>query len=294
MIVGATFERFLRAIQLTPTQRTLAEQSARGVIDCVSAAYWWPGVDPARPGGYVIGSYQRGVAVRPPRDVDVLVRLPWSTKDRVDALSGNVQSRLLADVRRHLRHRYPRTDIYADGPTVTVPFGTYAVEVVPAFEYDHTSYLIPDTSDGGRWRRAEPWGELVTLNRADEQSNGAARHLVQMLKTWQYEHAVPIKSFHLELLAIEFLDAWHYRRLGSTFYDWMVRDFFTFLLGRADAVLTHPHTGERMWLWDDWVPDARRALRQATDACDFAEHKIDSLAIDKWRAVFGADFPTTS
>ncbi len=36
---------------------------------------------------------------------------------------------------------------------------------------------------------------------------------------------VPIKSFCVELLAIDFLNTWQYRGKTTVYYDWMVRDF---------------------------------------------------------------------
>jgi hypothetical protein len=286
-----TFEVFLNNIALTTAQRESAERSARSVIAAVSAAYWPPGSSSADSTGSIIGSFGRKVSIRPPRDVDVLVPLPWSVKSRFDALSGNGQSRLLADVRAKLLGRFPRTEVFADGPTVTVPFGLFWVEVIPAFEFNNTSYFIPDTNNGGSWKRAEPWGELVHLDAIDETAKGAARHLIQMAKAWQQEHDVPLSSFRIELLALEFIRAWEYRGHGHTYYDWMIRDFLAHILRRADGVIAHPSTGEPLFLWDDWVPRAERAHRQAVAACQYWANDLFYIACGEWQAIFGDDFP---
>jgi len=41
------------------------------------------------------------------------------------------------------------------------------------------------------------------------------------MKCWQGYCSVPIKSFWLELLAVQFLDSWKHRGESKTYYDWM-------------------------------------------------------------------------
>ncbi len=285
----ALFRAFVANVQLTAPQRRTAETSAWGVINAVAARYWGG----AAVKGAILGAYGKKLAVRPPRDVDVYVELPWATKARVDALMGNVQSRLLAEVRTHLLDRYPRTAISADGPTVWVPFDAFAVEVVPAFAFDDATYLIPDTIDGGRWKRTSPWSEIVRLDRVDEAAAGAARHLIQMLKVWQQVREVPLRSIELELLALEFIEGWPYRGCSWLFYDWLVRDFFAFLVGRANTFLDHPSAGERYFLVGGrgLAAKARRAYASAESARAAAAGNLFWGAASDWQDIFGRYFP---
>lgn len=48
---------------------------------------------------------------------------------------------------------------------------------------------------------------------------------------------MPIKSFYLELLAIEFLDQCAWRNEDYFYYDWISRDFFMWMITNANTHL---------------------------------------------------------
>jgi len=49
------------------------------------------------------------------------------------------------------------------------------------------------------------------------------------------ERNVPLKSFQLERLAVEFLTTCSYSLADIFYYYWMVRHFFAYLIGRANT-----------------------------------------------------------
>ena len=95
-----------------------------------------------------------------------------------------------------------------DEQVVMVPFASYAVEVVPAFLLDSGQYWVCNTHDGGKYLRFDPNAEAKNVADSESATNGNTRHLIRMLKDWQGYCSVLIKSFHLELLAIQFLASW--------------------------------------------------------------------------------------
>ncbi|KRR12394.1 hypothetical protein [Bradyrhizobium valentinum] len=63
-----------------------------------------------------------------------------------------------------------------------------------------------------------------------------------MMKQWQRENNVSLKSFQLERLSVEFLSNWESNQRDHFWYDWMVRDFLGYLIGRANT-FGCTHTG---------------------------------------------------
>ena len=111
-----------------------------------------------------------------------------------------------------------------------------------------------------------------------------------MMKRWQAYCTVSIKSFWIELIAIDLLSEWEYRDKSTTYYDWMVRDFLKHLEGKANSTIYAPGTFEAMHLGDAWLSKARMARRRAEKACDNeAEYPI--IAGEQWQQIFGTDIP---
>jgi hypothetical protein len=139
--------------------------------------------------------------------------------------------------------------------------------------------------------RTTPWHEVVAINAADQRTNNNARPLIRMLKCWQANCNVPIRSFYLELLVIEFLDSWQYKLQGLFFYDWMCRDFFKWMISRANGAVFAPGTYDAMWIGDAWKTRAETAYVRAAKACEFEYGNSMIPAGDEWQKIFGTDIP---
>jgi hypothetical protein len=190
-----------------------------------------------------------------------------------------------------LARKYSRTNIRGDGPVVLVPLSTYSIELVPAFKIYTSQYYIPITAKGGSYKTFDPDAEIAQVKNSDSSTNGNTRALIRMMKRWQEYCSVPIKSFWLELIAIDFLAWWQYRDKGTTYYDWMVRDFFTHLVGKANSYLSVPGTGEIMWIGDSWKSKADSAQGRAVKACNYEANNNPYYAGDEWQKIFGDFIP---
>jgi hypothetical protein len=239
----------------------------------------------------VIGSYGKGTAVRPVRDVDIMFVMPSREFPRWDAYKGNGQSALLQEIRRVLNTRYPRTDISGDGQVVVVPFQSgHSVEVLPAWELTNGKYRTPNTHNGGSWHDADHDAEKEFVEKSDNASNGNARHLIKMLKVWQEHCSVPIKSLALELRSVEFVKTWTHRGHGTTYYDWMVRDSFAELVQKVGATHVVPGTNDRFSYGTAWESRARTALLRAQNACAYELQNSHHRALEEWAKIFGSQF----
>ena len=291
--VTERFKTFQDNLALTANQLEDGNTKCKGVVSCLNAAYW--GHNSETLNAFLIGSWAKDTRIRPPRDVDVYFVLPFTVYQRFEAYGSNVnkQSALLQEVKSKLLATYPSSSIKGDGPVVLAGFSSYNVEIVPAFLYDANdrSYYVSDTKNGGSYKTTKPLHEVDAIQAADARNNHNVRRLVRMLKCWQSWCSVPIKSFYLELLAIDFLDQWTYKDQSYFFYDWMCRDFFAWLIAKANSFVIAPGTYEILWLGDGWKSKTESAYARAVKACDFERGNDTLNAGDEWQKIFGFDIP---
>lgn len=257
---------------------------------CLNSAYY--GHNSKTANAFLIGSWAKNTNTRPPRDVDLYFVLPYAVYERFERYSSGKQSALLQEVKAKLLGTYSTSTIKGDGPVVYAGFGSYKIEIVPAFALakDRT-YYVCDTKNGGSYKFTKPLHELDAINLADAQNASNVRPLIRMLKAWQSCCSVPIKSFHLELLASEFLNQSPWRQNGYLYYDWICPDFFQYLLSKQNSFVLAPGTYDVLWLGEAWKSKAESAYNRAVKACELEYENQMLDAGDEWQKIFGIDIP---
>lgn len=160
------FGKLIENIKLTENQQEDAVTKFNNVCKTIHAIYY-PDIEYDGSTMVLIGSYGKMTNIRPPRDIDVVFKLPESEFTRIDRLNGNKQSQLLQHIRSILKDRFPLTkEISAWGKVVVVPFseGTHTVEVLPAWERSDGSFTIPNSENGGFWDRSHPIAEMNNIS----------------------------------------------------------------------------------------------------------------------------------
>lgn len=288
MSISSRFETFLSNISLTDAQRTAGTDRRSSVVKALNAHYW--GTDSGTSNSKYVGSWSKLTRIRPPRDVDVLFTLPVSVYNKFEGRTGNKQSQLLQEVKGVLAAKFPYTDVRGDGPVVKVPFVSYNVELAPAFTLQDAGYWVCMTDSGGYYKKADYDAEFDIIKNSAEQTNGNTRNLIRMMKCWQGYCDVPLKSFWIELIAVDFLRNWEHRDKSKHYYDWMVRDFLKYLESKANGNLYAPGTYETMYIGSAWLTKATSARLRAEKACTL--ETTDPIAAgDEWQKIFGADIP---
>lgn len=282
------FTTFLSNLELTKSQRDDAMTKVESVARCLHAKYYHGNYDSGNV--VVVGSYGKGTATRPPSDVDMLYLLPVSEYYRINQVFGNGQSQLLQEVKRALAGTFPRTDLSADGQVVKAPFVSFAVEVVPAFRCDDGTFITCHTADGGSWRSSNPHAEYRAIADLDSVCENKATRLTKMLKAWKRICNVPLKSIVLEIAACSFVRQWPHNQQSIFWYDWMVRDFFAFLLQHKNGTAQIPGLQETLSLGDQWVSRCESAYSRAVKACEYEHDDFGILAEDEWKKIFGDQF----
>jgi len=274
---------------VTALQEADAWTKARGVTASLNRAFWGQNSDTSH--AIVMGSWGKRSHVRPPRDIDLLFLLPAEIYHRYQDRGGNRQSQLLQDLRSELRTTYPNTDMRGDGQVIVIPFASISVEVAPGFECTDGSIIVVDTNNGGRYRTSTALAESSSLDVIDAQFGGNARALIRMAKVWQNERLVDIKSFQIERLVCEFLPSCPWRNHDVFYFDWLVRDFFKYICGRANGSISMPGTGELIPLGGSWFYKARVAEQRAAAACAAEQSNDNAGAGGHWQSIFGIKIP---
>jgi hypothetical protein len=288
--VRQRFQQFHANLLLTPKQFQDGMTKRNGVVNSLNRHYY--GSTSEIDNSFLIGSWGKDTAMRPPRDADLYFLLPPSVHARFQAYVGNRQSALLQEVKGVVAVTYPNTDMSGDGQVVIVRFESYSVEVVPAFLLTNGRYWICDTNGGGRYKETDPWSEVNHINAVDQANNGNLRPLIRMLKSWQSYCSVPIKSFQLELLAADFISQSPWRLYD--WFDWITRDFFAYLYHRANTFVVVPGTLEKVYLGSEWQSRAESAYYRAMKACDHERYNRVEAAGDEWQKIFGSQIPRTA
>lgn len=286
------FNAILDYLNLTDSQLQDGNTKQAGVVECLNRHYW--SLESKTANSQLIGSWGKTTQVWPPQDIDLLFILPSNVYWDFQRRSGNKQSQLLQDVRSVLADvgRYRNTEMRGDGQVVIVKFDSIWVEVVPAFRCSDGELIVCDTANGGRYKLTDPGAELATLDGSDARWHGNTRALTRMLKRWQdYRSVAGLKSFHFERLAIDFLASWPHADQDRFYYDWMMRDFFRYLLACVNKTFRMPGTGEIICFGSDWVGEAVRAFKYTTAACVYERENCEMQAGESWQQIFGAASP---
>ena len=287
--VSKRFLTFYHNLSLTDAQLREGTNHHNGVRRSLNDHYY--GLSSASANSFLVGSWGKSTCTGPPRDIDIYFVLPPQVYWRFQLVMGNKQSALLQEVKRILQLTYPNTNLRGDGQVVVARFYRMSVEVVPAFACTSGQYLICDTHAGGRYKVADPMAEMNHISGCDARFNGNLRRLIMMMKAWQSHCNVPLKSFHIELVAADFLRQYQWARSGFSYYDWIMRDFLGYLCGRANQYVLVPGTYEVIWLGDRWRSRAETAYGRANKACRYEMNDWIYPAGEEWRKIFGAQIP---
>jgi hypothetical protein len=288
MLAAERFRRLLAELSPTADERAVVARAQKTVRHILQAHYYGPLTlhDPTR----VIGAWAKRTEVRPIRALDLLFVLPRAVRDQMAPPVAAAPTRFAEDVRLVLGAACgDGAHVRADGRAVLASVHGLQIDVYPARALERGRFQL-QAGDGGTVT-VEPALEESMLDRSDAASAGNTRDLIRMLKCWQAFRRVPLSSFALELLAIEFLATWAKAGSATSFYDWMIRDFFLYLVQQTDRVLPIPGADDVLSIGNAWAGPARIAGTHASKACDAESAGLNADAWWEWEKIFGERIP---
>lgn len=275
------FKKFTDNIRLTEGQENDAKTKYTGVCKALYNEYYSGEYDKKKK--YLFGSYKTKTNTRPlsnNQDVDVLFKIPEETYNRFKDQNGNGPSALLQEMRGILNRKYTTTDeIKGWGKVVLVKFAdnTHNIEVLPAFELEDGTFIIPNTEGGGSWESFDPREQVKTFHESNNQTNGLTADLARMIKTWvKTTSTLSYKSFTLLNDVQDFLKSNYQSGAEYNNYQQVVLDFLNYLKGSCD---------------NDKEGHVNTAIHRAEKAINFLSENKPREASQEWRKIFGNEFP---
>lgn len=285
------FSSFCSNLRLSDTVVSNIKMRYRTITKRINQDFWNNDSDTTH--SLYVGSYGRGTCIYM-SDVDIVVELPWSYYTKYNHYSGNGQSALLQAVKCSLRKTYSSSSVSADGQVVDIVFSDgVKFEVVPAFRYsDGAGYCYPDTNNGGAWKSMNPKAEIDAFNLQNILSNKNLKRLCRMIRAWNSKHLVLMSGILIDTIAYRFIQDYQYADKSYTYYDWISRDFFKYLLDNADkAYWLKPGSNECVYKKYSFKGDAEKAYNKCLEALEDYNKDYAYRWHQDWREIYGNKFP---
>ncbi len=241
-----------------------------------------------------VGSIGRKTAINGISDLDMLFEIPKYLYEKYDNYASNGQSALLQDVKSKLSERYPKTQVSGDGQVVVVKFKTVKVEVLPAYPKDDDSYYFPDSNGGGCWKITKPRPEIAAINELNKVKNYNLKPLCRMIRAWKNKQGINMSGLLIDTFCYNFLNSTeYYDDKEFLHYNYMLRDFFEYLMNLDDKQEHWPAPGSQQYVYkkDKFVKKAKKANKAILEAIDKNDQKNVN---NKWRKLFGSSFPANA
>lgn len=287
----SSFSEFASRVNITDRQEQVVSTCRSNVVQKLASELDLYPDQPSR----LIGSYDRDTLPRylSSGDVDVMVVLHYGKNLGWHTTDGTLQ--VLQKFRKILSTAYTQTPCGIDRNCVTLKLSQFRLDVVPAFINPDGSYLIPD-SYRKSWLSTQPtdFSNLVTA--INKNLAGRFVPFVKMIKAWNNQNEVRIRSFHLEtILANTFAP-----HTGTFPYSDLTKYFFDRLPDRLSGSTIDPTSQDRLDEYLDnnalstrrqiLVARAKRASQLATTATNYGEY-YEKSAIETWKQLFQEFFP---
>ena len=292
MGVGEWFLSFCGSLRMSAYKRSSLAYRTGRITKAVNLNF--RGLDSDTAYRFYVGSLGRNTAIPSVSDADLLVELPAQVYGQYHAHSGNGQSALLTAVRTAIRTTYKTSDVFGDGQVVVVAFDdgvTY--EVLPAFFNVAGGYTFPDSNSGGAWRDCKPKQEMEAFAQRNKECNSNLVELARMVRAWKDNSGVPMNGMLIDTLAYQFIGGWQYRDKSYLYYDFMTRDFFSFLASQnsTQTYWLAPGSGSYVLRKGVFEYKARQAELRAQEAIAHQVAGQDWSAKQKYRVIYGTSFP---
>jgi hypothetical protein len=291
MGVASTFQSYLSSLELTDRMRADAADQQVALRDRLRQTL--AGFVDSR----LVGSYRRGTAIRPLKDIDVFVVLD-ERQHRRDVPEAPL--RLLQIIERALRASYPNHKPRIQGRSVNIGFSGTEIDydIVAAFAPRWTGdpnteppyYEIPDRR-ASSWIRTNPAMHATACIDANKRAGGMLNGLIKAAKHWNRDNGKPLSGFHIEVMSYSaFPSKPEDPRAG-------LRDLFQHLANAVPRACPEP-AGLGPAIDADLTSQEReharnlllRAAKDAQQAVDAERRGDHAAAITLWRSLLGDAF----
>lgn len=175
----------------------------------------------------------------------------------------------------------------------------WSFDIVPCFftkedYYQKTFYLIPNGS--GNWKKTDPRIDRDRVSSINQKNNGNVLNIIRIVKYWNNRPTMPSMSSYL--IENMILNCYENRTDASKFVDIHLPEVFLYIIYNIYNSVADPKgiQGNINTLTLDEkskiLDRAHLDYNRSTEARNLETQKKERESINKWREVFGSDFPT--
>ena len=277
-LLSTAFDQFIERITIGGDLRATAKARRDKIAELLEGTIETLDIFPT-------GSLVRGTGLKGSSDIDMIAVLHFSKH-----IKGKTCIELLEDI-RDVVSAYNAQIVRKNGQAVTLYFRTWPnVDLVPAKRVNlHDGgheIQIPDANTN-EWIVTNPGAHDAAIKELPLRT----RQLIRMAKCWNVAHSSYMRSFHIELAALE---------TGYTIIDgdyWAEDDWPYSLVEYFEKALEITPTTRKICFeydMDDWLElqsRLRRAKDLAYEAWRAACNDDNATAMAKLRVLFGDRFP---
>lgn len=191
---------------------------------------------------------------------------------------------------------YKSAEIHRRQEAATLNLVSYEwnFDIVPAFYTDKGFYLIPDGA--GNWKATNPPLDQEYISRVNQKHDQSVHQLVRTLKYWNRYAKMPTMSSYLfEVMIVDYCDR---KNELSKYLDVNLINFWHYLQSKIYHSIHDPKKIEldlNTLSYDDKIKvseKAKDAYSKGYEAYRLeTEEKDQNASINKWREIFGNNFP---
>ena len=241
---------------------------------------------------YWTHSYGQSYTLIVPDTATNLKKLCYENNNHLNSIK--LVNKLVASL-KEIGH-YKSADIHRRQEAATLKLTSYDwnFDIVPAFYTDTGYYLIPDGNGG--WKATDPRIDQKKTTDINQKHNGLILQIIRTLKYWNRRAKMPtIPSYLFENLILNFFNS------KDEISDYIDENMIKFWHHLKDAI--YYKVDDPKGFQDDLntlsfvdkqkiSEKAKETFYKGLEAYEFeTEEKDQEKSINKWREIFGDDFP---
>lgn len=190
--------------------------------------------------------------------------------------------------------QYKSAEMHRKQEAVTLKLASYEwnFDIVPAFYTDTGYYLIPDGE--GHWKATDPRIDQKQVSAINAKHNGKILQFIRTLKYWNFNATMPsIDSYLFENMILTYSN----NNEMSDFFDINIISFWVYLRLAIYESFVDPkgYQGNLNNLtFEEKVKISEKSLDAYTkglEAVNAEKEGSQEKAVNKWRDIFGENFP---
>tara|TARA_R110002060_G_scaffold73990_1_gene83043 strand:- start:974 stop:1966 length:993 start_codon:yes stop_codon:yes gene_type:complete len=323
--VTAAFNAFQRdSVNLDPTRTKSARSSRDWLVGKINGfADFFPLYTEKH---IHFGSFARRTKIRPLDDIDIMIAMMGQGCTYSEDILGKITINVPDDCEAYKYYRHASSDTLnsirvvnefvwklteidqyksatikrnQEAAVLNLKSYDWSFDIVPCFfttgdAHGCNYYIIPDGN--GHWKKTDPRKDRDRVTAINTSCEGNMLNVLRLVKYWQRRRTMPsMGSYLLECMVLNHLEE---KGTCSKYQDMELADVFDYIAENIYSSVSDPK-GIQTNLNDQlsWVDNSKIVIKARADAeisraARTAETNGDHKgSINKWRQIFGTEFP---